>query len=57
MVDDILELSAQSGSLKNKIGSYDEKRKKSTEKLLKQVVDGKRANWKIFRIENKIKKQ
>ena len=40
----INDLSTENESLKNKIGSYDEKRlKESKAKLFKQIVDEKRA--------------
>ena len=43
--NDIVELSTESESLKNKIGSYDEKwLEESKAKLLKQINDEERAN-------------
>ena len=45
MGDDIVELHKENKSLKNKIGSYDEKwLEESKNKMLKQIVDEKRAN-------------
>ena len=45
MSDDIVELSTENESLKNKIGSYDKKWLEESEaKLLKQIDDEKRAN-------------
>ena len=45
MAADIVELSTKNESLKNKIGSYDEKwSEESKAKPLKQIHDGKRAN-------------
>ena len=43
--DDIVELSTENDALKNKIGSYDEKRLEEFKtKMLKQIDDEKRAN-------------
>ena len=43
--DDIVELSTENDALKNKIGSYDEKRlEESKNKMLKQIDDEKKAN-------------
>ena len=43
---DIVELSTENDALKNKIGPYDEKwLEESKAKLLKQLVDQKRANF------------
>ena len=44
--DDIVDLSTENGSLKNKIGTYDEEwLEQSKAKLLKQIDDEKRANF------------
>ena len=56
--DDIVNLSTENESLKNKIGSYDEKRfKESNAKLLKQFDDEKRANLIRLTMEKQMKKQ
>ena len=58
MGDDIVELSTENESLKNKLGSYDEKwLEESKTKLLKQIDDEKRANLIMFGIEKQMKKQ
>ena len=46
-------------ALKNKIGSYDEKKwlEESKAKLLKQIDDEKRANLIMSRMEKQMKKQ
>ena len=52
--DDIVELSTANDALKNKMGDYDEKwLQESKNKLLKQIVDEKRANL----IMSRLKKQ
>ena len=56
--DDRIELSNKNESLKNKIGSYDEKwLEESTEKLLKQFDDEKRANSFVSKMEKQMQKQ
>ena len=58
MADDMVELSMEKESLKNKIGSYDEKwlgELKAT--LLKQFDDDKRANLILSRMEKQRKEQ
>ena len=58
MGDDIVQLSTKNESLKNKIGSYDEKwLEESKTKLLKQNNDEKRANLIKSRMEKEMKKQ
>ena len=58
MGDDIVELSTENESLKNKIGSYDEKwLDESKAKLLKQIDDEGRANLILCRMEKRMKKQ
>ena len=57
MGDDIVELSTENDSLKNKIGSYDEKwQEESKNKMLKQIDDEKRANLIMSRMKNQIEK-
>ena len=56
--DDIVELSTESDSLKNKIGDYDEKLLQESEnKLLKQIDHEKRANLIISRMKKQMNKQ
>ena len=58
MVDDIVELSAEKDTLKNKIGSYNEKwLEESKAKLLKQIDDEKRANLIMSRMKKQMNKQ
>ena len=58
MGDDIVELSTENESFKNKIGSYDGKwLEKSKSKLLKQFNDEKRANLIMPRMEKQMEKQ
>ena len=58
MGDDIVELHTENESLKNKIGSYDEKwLEESKEKLLKQIDYEKRANLIMSRREKQMNKQ
>ena len=58
MGDDIVELSTENESLKNKIGSFDENRlEESKAKLLKAIDDEKRANVIMSRIEKQMTKQ
>ena len=58
MGDDIVELSAENDTLKNKIGSYDEKwLEESKAKLLKQIDDEKRANLIMSRMKKQMEKQ
>ena len=56
--DDIIELSTENDALKNKIGSYDEKRLEESEnKMLKQIIDEKRANLIMSRMKKQMEKQ
>ena len=58
MGDDIVELHTENESLKNKIGSYDEKwLKESKEKLLKQIDEGKIASLIMSRMKKQTNKQ
>ena len=58
MGDDIVDLSTDNESLKNLIGSYDEKRLKEFKaKLLKQIGDEKRANLTMCGIQKQMNKQ
>ena len=58
MGDDLVELSIKNETLKNKIGSYDEKwLKEPKTKLLKEIVVEKSANLIISRMEKQMKKQ
>ena len=55
---DIVDKSAESDLLKNKIGSYDEKwPEDSTVKLLKQIADEKRADLVMSRMKKQMNKQ
>ena len=57
MGDDIVELSAENESLKNKIGSYNQKYLgKSKAKILKQIDNEKRANLIMSRMGKQMKK-
>ena len=54
MGDDIVELSTENETLKNKIGSYDEKLlEESKAKLLKQIDDAERLKLLMFRMKNR----
>ena len=56
--DDIVELSTENDALKNKIGSYDEKRlEESKARLLQQIDDEKRANLIMSRMKKQMQKQ
>ena len=56
MGDDIVELSTENESLKNKMGSDDEKcLEESKAKLLKQIDDEKRANLIMYKKQKKMK--
>ena len=56
--DDIVELSVENESLKNQTGDYDEKwLKKSKAKLLKDIVDEKRAKLIMSRTKKQMNKQ
>ena len=56
--DDIVELSIENESLKNKVGSYDDKcLEESKGELLKQVDDGKTGNLLMSRMEKQMRKQ
>ena len=56
--DDIKDLHTENESLKNKIGSYDERwLEKSKTKLLKQIDDEKRANLIMPRMKKQMEKQ
>ena len=56
--DDIVELSTKNESLKNKIGTYDEKWLKDCEaSLLEQIDDEKLVSLIMSRVEKQTKKQ
>ena len=55
--DDIVELSTENKSLKNKIGSYDEKMEESRAKLLKQINNDKRSNLIMSGMQKQLKKR
>ena len=56
--DDIVELSTEKDALKNKIGSHDEKwLEETTNKLLNQIDDEKRANLIMSRMKKQMNKQ
>ena len=56
--DDIVELSAENDTLKEKIGDYDEKwLQESKEKLLKDIDDEKRANLIMSRMKKQMNKK
>ena len=58
MGDAIVEFRTENESLKNKIGSYDEKwLEKSKTKLLKQIHDEKRATLYMSRVKKQMNKQ
>ena len=58
MGDDIVELHTENETLKNKIGSYDEKwLEESKLKLLKQIDDKKRATLIMSRMKKQMNKQ
>ena len=58
MGDDIVKLSTENESLKNKIDSDDENwLEESTAKLMKQIDDEKRANLIMSKVEKQMKKQ
>ena len=58
MGDDKVELSTKNDTLKNKIGSYDEKWLEELKaKLLKQIDDEKRANVIMSRMKKQMNKQ
>ena len=58
MGDDIVDLHTENESLRNKIGTYDEKLlEKSKARLLKQIDDEKRANLIISRMKKQMNKQ
>ena len=58
MGDDIVKFSTESESLKNKMGSYDEKRfEKSKVRLLKQFDDDESANFFMSIMQKRLKKQ
>ena len=55
--DDIIELSTENDVLKNQIGEYDEKwLQESKAKLLKDIVDNKRADLLMFRMKKQMNK-
>ena len=57
MGDDIVELSTENKSLKNKLSSHDEKwLEQSKAKLIKQICDGKRANFIVSKKQKQTKK-
>ena len=56
--DDIVDLSAENDTLKNKIGDYDEKwLEESKAKLLKDIYDKKRADLIMSRMKKQMKKK
>ena len=56
--DDIVDLSAENDTLKNKIGDYDEKwLEESKPKLLKDIDDEKRANLIMTRMKKQMNKK
>ena len=56
--DDIVDLSAENDTLKNKIGVYDEKwLEESKAKLLKDIDDEKRANLIMTRMKKQMDKK
>ena len=56
--DDIVELSAENDTLKNKIGDYDEKwLEESENKMLKEIDNEKRANLIMSRMKKQMNKQ
>ena len=56
--DDIVDLSAENDTLKNKIGNYDEKwLEESKAKLLKDINDEKRANLSMSRMKKQVNKK
>ena len=56
--DDIVDLSAENDTLKNKIGDYDEKwLEESKAKLLKDIDDEKRANLIMTRMKKQMDKK
>ena len=58
MSDNIVELSVEKYSLKNKLGSFNEKGlEESKAKRLKQIDDEKRANLIMSRMEKQMEKQ
>ena len=58
MGDDIVVLSTENESLKNKIVSYDEKGSEELKaKLVKQINDCRRTSLVLTRLEKKCKKQ
>ena len=57
MVDDIVELSTENETLKNRIGSYDEKwLEESKANLFKQIYDEKRASLIMSRMKKQMEK-
>ena len=57
MGDDIVELSAENDTLKNKIGDYDKKwLEESKTKLLKEIDDEKRSNIIMLRMKKQMEK-
>ena len=58
MGDGIIDLSTENDALKSKIGDYDERwLEESKAKLLKQIVDEKRANLIMSRMKKQMEKQ
>ena len=56
--DDIVELSTENDTLKNKIGDYDEKwLEDSKNKMLKEIDGKKRANLIVSRMKKQMNKQ
>ena len=57
MGDDRVEIHTENETLKNKIGSHDQKWLEPKLKLLKQIDDEKRANLIMSRMEKQMNKQ
>ena len=58
MGDEIVKLSAENETLKNQIGSYDQQwLEESKPKLLKQIIDERRANLIMSRMKKQMEKQ
>ena len=55
--DDVVDLSTENDALKNKIGFYNEKLLEECKtKLLKQIVNEKKANLIMFRMKEQMEK-
>ena len=58
LADDVVEISTENESLKNRIGSHDEKwLEEANAKLLKQIADEERATLLRSTMEKQMKKQ